>query len=306
MFADIASEWAEFENAKTVNSSLDRVDEITAKARECLMVGYGILCLQITENSVSSAALLCSLLTRFCYLFVYSADCPELKDSLYQMKCSISLHISKFIQTFVLLVEEDMDVILTSAIQSIVNITDSQLSWTRINNSWCFESGNCGTHYCVNILDGYFLINGIPPGRLPKDILSNSLYKRCFKERDFEVSNHQGLLRTKLFDDHYYYEFGMNDGKVIIRETDQRTGCVLELCDFTDDICWNDVPIRLIEMFSHWVCFDKNVVLFRGVDFNDRSIEAFANLLGDKLFIFNHQIHSAKNWMVLNINIAIP
>ena len=268
------------------------------------MIGYSILCLQIKDD-LDSASMMVYLLVRFRYLFVYAADCVDLYDTLLDTRSKVVYHIVKCLKEFTELVEIDRNVILTRAFKSIANISEEILSWSKIEGTWCYEA--IGTYdsfyYSINILDGYCLINGFPPGRLPKDILKNNLYVRSFGDRDFEVVNFDGILRTGLFDAHFYYEFGVDENKqIIIREVDSRSGDIFELSQFGTDIEWENVPRRLVEKYSHWVCFEKNLVLFRNKIFNERTVEAFGSVQQNQMVIFNEQSTFDSIWEVYYFN----
>eukprot|EP00957_Ditylum_brightwellii_P207691 15354096-Ditylum_brightwellii.AAC.1 len=92
--------------------------------------------------------------------------------------------------------------ILTSAVQHVVQSCPSKLKWKPIEIlpreiNACFEArGKDGCIYCINVYSGIVLVDGMPPDRLPADILNHRLYIRTFGKRNFEVVKKNGMLET--------------------------------------------------------------------------------------------------------------
>ena len=56
--------------------------------------------------------------------------------------------------------------------------------------------GSDGHLYSINLLDGTVLLDGSPPSRLPKDILSHLLYKCVFGSLNFKIAvSKNGVLQ---------------------------------------------------------------------------------------------------------------
>jgi hypothetical protein len=138
------------------------------------------------------------------------------------------------------------------------------------------------------LLTGAVLINGIPPGRLPSDILEHPTYKRLFGNRDFEISRNSGgsLQTTMKIDGRYFYEFFMHGEKIHIKEIDSKNEKnSLTLVDFTF-IKWpSSLPVRLLKMHSHWYNETLNVVLLNGIEYNQRDVQFLIDLNDSKCYI---------------------
>ena len=123
--------------------------------------------------------------------------------------------------------------------------------------------------YSVNLLTGSVLLDGSPPRSLPGDVLSHPLYVRTFGDRDFEISvAGNGALRTERPLNGCFYEFFLQDDRLGVVElpADGAAGDRLELLDGTDDaaLTWGvDLPVRLRELHSHWLCRGAGVLLVR-------------------------------------------
>ncbi len=88
--------------------------------------------------------------------------------------------------------------ILTAAVASVLQRTPPSLEWEQLQNS-SFDTGSFqavstdGHLYSFNTLDGTVLLDGRPPSRLPKAILSHRMYKRVFGSCNFEVGREGGV-----------------------------------------------------------------------------------------------------------------
>ncbi|KAF0710192.1 Aste57867_5643 [Aphanomyces stellatus] len=186
---------------------------------------------------------------------------------------------------------------LTEVVQSSFQGPDA-LAWKRIPNSYCFEADATirGTyeHYLINVLTGCVLLNGSPPGRMPKQILSHTTYKKYFGEQDFEVvrivSRGDAIYRTtRRFHGNFYYEFSLRRRPLLppqrqsllslsqfslrIQEIDSSCNRVLELVEIRQNEWVEEgLPIRLLQMYSAWVDFTDDIIAFRPTSFNERAI----------------------------------
>mmetsp|Transcript_13081 Transcript_13081/g.38023 ORF Transcript_13081/g.38023 Transcript_13081/m.38023 type:complete len:815 (+) Transcript_13081:3697-6141(+) len=163
--------------------------------------------------------------------------------------------------------------------------TPATLRWTRLGESGSFEAvSNCQHLYSINTLDGEVLLDGFPPGRLPKDILNHPLYKRCFATQDFEVARtNTGVLQTTKPYAGRLYDFIIEGDNLRINETDIEQDVELQLLDVgSDGSCsdWGpDLPDRLKELHSHWIDRQRQVLVFRPTLFKEHDTHFLAKSL---------------------------
>ncbi len=73
--------------------------------------------------------------------------------------------------------------VLTAAVASVLQRTPEQLLWGRLARQdraalASFQAeGQDGRLYSINVLDGTVLLDGLPPNRLPKEIVSHRMFK---------------------------------------------------------------------------------------------------------------------------------
>ena len=107
-------------------------------------------------------------------------------------------------------------------------------------------------------------------------MLALSLYKRSFGDRNFEVVvTMDNIFKTtrrvmNASGNGYFYEFFVDkNGKLVVREIDEKRSLTLELLDGT----WaSDVPIRLQKMHSHWYCRNTSTIVLRNVSFDKHEV----------------------------------
>ncbi|GAX73071.1 hypothetical protein CEUSTIGMA_g524.t1 [Chlamydomonas eustigma] len=132
---------------------------------------------------------------------------------------------------------------LTAAISSVLQRTPATLRWYCISvngnmsnlvlthsPSCSYEAvGDDGHLYSINVLDGTVLLDGKPPGRLPRNVLEHPLYKRTFGDHNFEVSTnssgvHQTIkpVKSRLYDFYLASDSSSSGSKrLVITEIDQ-------------------------------------------------------------------------------------
>ena len=162
--------------------------------------------------------------------------------------------------------------ILTRSVQTVLDHAPSTLtnSWkqlrsiTSLSSMAAYEAvGEDGYLYSINVLDGTVLLNGCPPGKLPREVLKHRLYRRTFHRHDFEVSGNLAMIDGKLSTTHpqdgrfnYVFFFTEDDG-LAVHEQDQELASSLELLDPGSDLTcgvWGgQLPVRLRELCSHWI-----------------------------------------------------
>eukprot|EP00775_Hariotina_reticulata_P015337 gene15337-biopygen15567 len=76
--------------------------------------------------------------------------------------------------------------LLTKAVSGILELVPADLQWKQISRAeWpataSYQAISSDGHvYSFNLLDGTVLLDGSPPGRLPREILEHPLYVRTF------------------------------------------------------------------------------------------------------------------------------
>ena len=193
---------------------------------------------------------------------------------------------------------------LTKAIRKIISHAPSNLNWTNIlsNNrcTCCFEARDSSNNlYSINLVNGMVLYNGTPPSQLPSTILDHPLYKRSFKDRNFETCSSGNSLRTMRPSHGFYYSFcldSLDNSTLTVTEEDPKNDSelvLLDSCCLPNEGSWGyDLPIILKENYSHWYCRKNKVVLFRGLKFFDRDADFILRLTGNQWHCYRIPSHS--------------
>ncbi len=141
--------------------------------------------------------------------------------------------------------------------------------------------------YSVNLLDGTVLLNGAPPGRLPRTITAHPLFVRTFgPDTNFEVAARAGgALETSSRVRGRFYRFQLLAGaRLLVTELDPEHGVELELLEcggagVEDEGGWAaQLPVRLAELHSHWLSRKRGVLVLRPPGFLDRSCDFVGRL----------------------------
>ena len=171
--------------------------------------------------------------------------------------------------------------ILTKAVRTVLHDTPRDLRWRRLNaaDTGCFEAVSADKQlYSINVLTGVVLVNGLPPGRLPRGILEHPLYRRTFRDRDFEtVVKADGTLATaRAFDGCFYtFAYDATTETLEILEVDAERH-ELRLLDPDQSATWGpDLPARLQRLHSHWYSRARRAVLLRPLYFRCREVHFF-------------------------------
>lgn len=203
--------------------------------------------------------------------------------------------------------------VLTEAARAVLeSLVPSSLHWTPVApssgggggggafQSGCFEAVAPGPHLIsVNPLSGAVLIDGSPPRSLPEQILQHALYKRTFGERDFEVAHVRGALQTKRPLNGRVYRFALGsdtqaaDGSrshLFVEELTEEDAAAaaagkavkeeLELLDGQSADWAADLPVRLRDLQSFWLCRKAGVLLLRPPAVSAGREASFVVLLG--------------------------
>lgn len=114
--------------------------------------------------------------------------------------------------------------VLRDAAASVLERIPPVLKWDILGATGSFESvGPDGHLYSMNLLDGTVLLDGVPPGRLPKGVFAHPTYRRCFGERNFEVAlTASGVLETLKPVKGRFYNFLLSStGNLVVTELDK-------------------------------------------------------------------------------------
>jgi hypothetical protein len=161
--------------------------------------------------------------------------------------------------------------VLTAATASVITRAPGQLHWQQLAAAREQSGLMTGSYeaigivdstehlYSINVLDGTVLLDGLPLGRLPVNILHHPLYQRCFGSSNFEVQRTAaGVLQTLQPIAGKLYDFYMTStGELLVEEVDWGSGARLQLLDPGQNSCcagWGEqLPVRLRAMHSHWL-----------------------------------------------------
>ena len=167
----------------------------------------------------------------------------------------------------------------TSAIKLIIYSTPNNLQWrsrVRVYEMKCtlsfFEARSLDNDlYSLNIANGIVLFNGRPISQLPESILLHPQYIRTFNGNKFEICVSKGVFTTTMPINGFIYTFELYEDQLTIREIDSKTKAHLQLLQ--PQGTWSkELPVRLIEMHSHWYCSQKNIIFLRDKTFRHRNI----------------------------------
>lgn len=125
-------------------------------------------------------------------------------------------------------------------------------------------------------LDGSFLVDNQPIGKLSKEICSHSEFRRLFGETDFDV--HPSTTRADTYctsqlkisyKKYCSYTFHLNKGHLIITERVYDESIKKEYILIPKHLLQVYFPESLISDYSHWVDPIKQKILFRPTKFSD-------------------------------------
>ena len=131
----------------------------------------------------------------------------------------------------------------------------------------------------VDVLRGRFLVDGRPLSRLPGEISDSEAYARLFGDMVFDVQPAIGgaFKTAKIGGACYGFHLGEDSQVVITEERQQTNGTLCKATLVPHHAFENDVPISLLEDYSHWLVHsDKGrgaAVYFRPVRFDHPSFE---------------------------------
>lgn len=276
-FAKAVRQWADDLAAEEESAEGQKVVDILAKRSLLYMIG--MVCFSMGDLSEEDVAQLIQLL----FLAEYSRliENPSPHDvAVQELTTSTRALMARRIPE-VLQIVDSKPQILTGALQLVLEATPNCLHWKRIERTGqplnSYNSISSDRHlFTVNLLTGVVLFDGAPLRRLPKAITALPLYQRTFSKRSFEVvQKKSGAFQTVRCVKNCFYEFDNSTGRLIITELYSQSDQKLELLDGTLNgikVWGSRLPIRLKEMYSHWLCRIQNAVLLRPKLFYERTV----------------------------------
>ncbi|KAJ3222848.1 hypothetical protein HDU81_009558 [Chytriomyces hyalinus] len=245
-FSEVAEGWANDLRTELNQNSMGNSNEknIQLKAKECLMVGYAIICCSHVHSLNEKAVGSCPLVTEAMIRQEQAIRC-QLKNA--HMSDAINFVIPAY------------------------NIPERAV-WTSSKSNCCFDSKVGGHLFSINVITGRVLVDGLPPGRLPPSILNHALYKKHFAARDFQIQPVGPSFVTVDPFNGCFYQFTLDDSNLVIVERNLSEGSTLELLDISAIEWWAELPVRLLEMHSHWFCPDRRALCMRPIDVAEKAI----------------------------------
>jgi hypothetical protein len=306
-FGAIALAWAREEIESADASKLPQL-----RARRCIFSMYAIICHGAGELRPADVNALCEamLLADYSRLF----EDPSPLDAVVK-ELTVVTHEVLARRLPELLRALDADATpLTEAVRVVLEaLTPPSLEWKRVEYkvnttdvpTVCYEAVSKGTEphlFSVNTQTGVILFDGLPPSRLPKTILDLPLYRRTFSDRNFEVVlTSSGVLETVCFQSGFKYEFFVDaQGNLVVREIDpNNVDAPLELLDGTlqgVEAWGGELPVRLQQMHSHWICRSMNTVVLRRTRFDRRAVQFILIHNTTLPHLWHHGVESLHNY----------
>ena len=201
------------------------------QARQCHLRMLSLLCFGPgAMDSVEDAAVVVQLMVQIKHRHVFLDEVPEqdaatLRSLHFRCHDVTARHAAALVQ---LAEKRHGRQLLTDATAKVLERTPSGLAWERLVDTASFEAvGSDGHLYSINLLDGTVLLDGVPPGRLPLQILKHPLYSRTFGDRNFEVARTAaGVLETLKPIKGRFYNFLLFEGQLVVTELDKKKVCV--------------------------------------------------------------------------------
>ncbi|KAJ3397400.1 hypothetical protein HDU80_009570, partial [Chytriomyces hyalinus] len=276
-FSDVAEGWANDLQAELSQNSMGNSNEknIQFKAKECVMIGYAIICLShvdiLDEDDVGR---LCKLSARFTFGQVFAPLSGHYSEILMLQPLVMETMIRHEQAIRAQWQNSHLSVAVNFVIPSY-NIPETAV-WTSSKSNCCFDS-TVGDHlFSINVITGCVLVDGLPPGRLPHSILNHALYKKHFGNRDFQIQPVGPSFITVDPLNGCFYEFTPDDSNLVILERKVSEGSALQLLDFSVMEWWAELPVRLQMMHSHWFCSDRRALCMRPIDVTKKAISFVA------------------------------
>ncbi|KAI8827365.1 hypothetical protein BJ741DRAFT_556087 [Chytriomyces cf. hyalinus JEL632] len=305
-FSEIAEDWANDIRTELNESSTGNSNEknIQLKAKECVMIGYAIICLShvhfLDEDAVGR---LCKLSARFTFGQVF-APLSDYQSEILMLQPLVTETMIRHEQT---IRSRLTNLHLSDAVNFVIpsyNIPKSTV-WSSSEVKFCFDSMAEDQLFSINVVTGRILVDGLPPGRLPPSILNHALYQKHFGVRDFQIQPVGPSFMTVDLLNGCFYDFALNDSNLVILERNVVEKTTLQLVDFSVMKWWANLPVRLREMHSHWFCSDRRALCMRPIDVTCKAISFIAlwknpelsessSLRKDNIGVFAIGIHDSE------------
>lgn len=178
-FAAMAEGWAEELEASAREIPPEQARPVRAK--QCLLRMTALLCHGAGELAAGDAAQVLHLAVQARHGIVYSSG-TGLQREIARLRALCHWTLARRAAELVAAARADANM-LTGALRAVLVDAPRALPWQLLSwpggpGSASFEAVGEGQLYSLNICDGTILENGLPPGRLPKEILDHRLYRR--------------------------------------------------------------------------------------------------------------------------------
>ena len=222
-FSEMTSSAADQMEAQIEGAAANPVSQQQLQARQCRLRMLSLLCfgpgaVDSDEDAAAVVQLMVQIKHRHVFLDEISAQEAAELHTLHFLCHGVTARHAMALR------ELATHKLLTDAAASVLERTPATLEWVRLVDTCSFEAvGSDGHLYSINLLDGTVLLDGLPPGRLPKGVLNHPLYLRSFGDRNFEVSRTAaGVLETLKPVKGRHYNFLLSQGKLVVTELDKR------------------------------------------------------------------------------------
>ncbi|KAG2492072.1 hypothetical protein HYH03_009568 [Edaphochlamys debaryana] len=287
-FAAMTSRYADELEVEIAQNSGDARLSATLQAKQCRWRAMSLLCYDSDALAeAGDAAAMARLMVLVNHGRVFLPD-PALLAQGEALQLRTHNVIARRI-AFLVQAAKQHPGILTAAVGAVLRGRDLSglhwASWAQLPDSQAsYEAvGPDGRLYTLNLLDGTVLFDGWPPSRLPKEVTQHPQYVRTFGGWSFEVaggakagaaSTRQSLrpVNGRL------YEFTSGQGirSLVVTEVDVEREVRLELLDVGEGHgCgeWGkQLPPRLRELYSHWLCRERGVIVLRPRNFQEHFV----------------------------------
>ena len=200
-------------------------------SRQCFLRMASLLCYKCGPLVPDDVGKMARLLVQINHGYIFVED-PAWRQKLSGLKVLCHNLMASCIHEVVSTVKFHT-AMLTVAVSSVLQRLPTSLKWEQVmlaaRESASFQAECQGHVYSINLLDGTVLLDGSPPGRLPKDILAHALYKRSFGDNNFRVTvTSAGVLQTLRPINGRFYDFSFGQARqLFVVEVDKDAGVEL-------------------------------------------------------------------------------
>ncbi|KAJ3313217.1 hypothetical protein HDU76_002699, partial [Blyttiomyces sp. JEL0837] len=282
----VAKGWADLKYRESQNVNVSGEERRELRGQQCIMTAYAILSFGRDWLDLADLAELLCLVAQFSNSWVFACNSSKAKQ-LGTLQTLVGNALAFHLQQSELYWSCDLITIsrmVNAAVRMVLHHIQ-ELDWKdESESSYYSATDENGNHYLFNVLDGALLINGYCPSGLPSSVRNSSIYTRHFRTRDFEVTKFGNIFKTNVATNGYYYHFSqLGSKRIVINEVEAESGKVYQLLIFDHEgmQMWEELPVRLRLLYSHWYCEKDGLVLFRPVDFYDKATLA----LGTRILV---------------------